>query len=279
MLFVTDAGDSTGVTGLSAGVVGLTVNADCTLSVAWSRALGGNSYPNSTPTVANGVVYVGEGNGGLVHAYDARTGTELWNGGGSIGSSTFAAPSLGDGKVFVGSWAGGGDADGGIIRAFAPSSSPSSVTLLGDSTLEPNVDSNPIGKAEAFQATASASGTLASLWLYLDSTSTATKVVLGVYSDNGGHPGTLLAQGGSTALASGTFNKITVPVTQITAGTTYWFALLAPVSGTIKYRDLSHGPCKSESSSQTTLTTLPVTWVTGSTYTDCPVSGYGSTGS
>ena len=62
MLFVTDAG--AGVPGVEAGIVGLAIQPDCTLAVAWSAHLGGNSDPNSTPTVANGVVYVGEGNDG-----------------------------------------------------------------------------------------------------------------------------------------------------------------------------------------------------------------------
>src|SRR5262249_6045836 len=71
MVFVSDAGG--GVPGIAAGIVGLKVQADCTLQVAWSAALGGSAQPNSTATVANGVVFVGEGNGGRVHAYDAPT--------------------------------------------------------------------------------------------------------------------------------------------------------------------------------------------------------------
>ena len=49
------------------------VQPDCTLAVSWSHPLGGNGQQNSTPTVADGVVFVDEGDGGRVFAYDART--------------------------------------------------------------------------------------------------------------------------------------------------------------------------------------------------------------
>jgi outer membrane protein assembly factor BamB len=120
MVFVTDAGP--GVTGISAGVVGLHVKDDCSLEVAWSAPLGGNAQPNSTPTVANGVVYVGEGNGGQVHAYDATNGDELWSGGGP--AATYAAPIVAAGTVFAGSWDGFDPSDNGTVRAFAPPSPP-----------------------------------------------------------------------------------------------------------------------------------------------------------
>jgi outer membrane protein assembly factor BamB len=118
MVFVADAG--AGVNGVAAGAIGLRVNADCTLSVAWSAALGGGGAPNSTPTVANGVVFVGTGSTGAVQAYNAQTGAALWSSG-ALGS-TFAAPSVGDGKLFVGSWDGSGTSSLGTIRAYTPAS-------------------------------------------------------------------------------------------------------------------------------------------------------------
>jgi outer membrane protein assembly factor BamB len=129
MVYVTDAG--AGITGVAAGVVGLKVQSDCTLKVAWSAALGGNSQPNSTPTVANGVVFVGEGNGGRVHAYDATTGAHLWDSGAASGGATYAAPIVAEGKLFIGSWNGTGTADAGTVRAFAPSAM--SVTMTAPS--------------------------------------------------------------------------------------------------------------------------------------------------
>ena len=45
------------------------------------------------------------------------------------------------------------------------------------------------------KTTASASGTVTSLSVYVDASSNATKLVIGIYSDKSGTPGKLLAQG------------------------------------------------------------------------------------
>jgi outer membrane protein assembly factor BamB len=560
MLFVSDAGP--GANGALGGIVGLNISTSCTLQVAWSKSLGGSGSPNSTPTIANGVVFVGEGLTGKVHAYDASNGTELWNSGTTSygGVATFAAPIVAQGNLYVGSW--GNFSGGGIVGAFSlnptaqtlsvsptslsftavqggsnPASStvnvtnsgtgalsftaasdsawltalpasgntpqaltiavntnglaqgtytghitvtssgaqgspatitvtltvtavstlssvslnpttvvggsnsngtvtlsapaptggaavglssnspsavvPTSVTvaagattatftatttavtastpvtisgtygvtrtagltvnpptlasvafnppsvvgggnstgtvtltgiapaggatvalssnnsavqvpasvlvaaggttanftattsvvtvstiatitgqlgatqtgtltvtpvtrtvLFGDQSIESQRDSNALGVAEAFQSTASASGTLSSLLVYLDTTSTATRVYLGVYADNAGHPGTLLSQGSSTSLTKGAWNTIPTTGATITAGTKYWIAILGTTSGTPVFRD-GRGGCKSESNRTTGLTALPGTWTTGTVYSDCPLSAYG----
>jgi outer membrane protein assembly factor BamB len=116
MLYITDAGP--GVTGIAAGVVGLKVTSSCTLQVAWSNPLGGSDTPNSTPTIANGIVFVGEGNTGIIHAYDAKTGSQLWQSGSSYaGKATFAAPTVAGGKLYVGSWTS--FSGGGVVGAFS----------------------------------------------------------------------------------------------------------------------------------------------------------------
>jgi outer membrane protein assembly factor BamB len=477
MLFVTDAGP--GINGVLAGVVGLSVTSSCTLQVAWSNTLGGSGSPNSTPTVANGVVFVGEGLTGEVHAYDSASGTELWNSGNTAytAAATYAAPIVAQGNVYVGSWSN--FSGGGQVGAFSLSSStpvlsvnpgslsfnaiqggsnplPSSITvtntgggtlnftaasdsptwlsvsptagtapqtpqisvnigglaqgtyngnitvtatgasgspakipvtltvtppaapvlavspttlsfsgtqgganpnpatvnvtntgggtlsftavsdsnwliinpssgsapqtlqlsvnivglaqgsymghvnvtasgaqnspqtvtvtltvaaagtlLFGDQTIETQRDSNAKGIAEAFQTTANVSGTLNLLTVYLDASSTAATVYVGLYSDNAGHPGTLLTQGSKTSPTAGTWNTIAVPATAITGGTTYWLAILGTTSGTPYFRDRTHGSCKGEVNSQANLTSLPTTWTSGAVYSDCPLSGYG----
>jgi hypothetical protein len=119
MLFVTDAGP--GLTGINAGVVGLDINPApaCNLSVAWSVALPSvaDDQPPSPPTVADGLVFVASPNGGLVHAYDAATGTELWNSGAAISGATFAAPTVAAGTLYIGSWDGFAATNGGHLRA------------------------------------------------------------------------------------------------------------------------------------------------------------------
>jgi outer membrane protein assembly factor BamB len=134
MLYITDAGP--GVTGVSAGIVALKVTSSCRLQVAWSQPLGGNDTPNSTPTIANGVVFVGQGNSGVIHAYDAQSGTELWHSGSQYGAAaTFAAPIVAGGKVYAGSWSSfsGGGMVGGFSLNTVPvlSVSPSSLSFAG----------------------------------------------------------------------------------------------------------------------------------------------------
>lgn len=270
MLFVADRG---GVTGISGGLVGLTVTNACTLNVAWSVALGGSDLPNSTPTIANGVVFVGVGEGGEVHGYNALTGVELWNSGVQNGANTFGAPMIARGKLYFGSWNGFGATDGGSVYSFAPNPFPGPV-LGGDQTVEANVDFNPTGVAEAFPITATASGKVSALTIFLDSSSTATQMFAGLYADAGGHPGALLTQADLNAPSPGNWVTITLPTTDIVAGTPYWIAILGTGTGTLKFRDLTGGPCLAESNAQTGLTQLPVAWTTGSTAGTCPISGY-----
>lgn len=116
MLYLTTAGP--GVTGVAAGLVAMKITASCTLQVAWSNQLGGNDSPNSTPTIANGIIFVGQGNTGVIHAYNANTGTELWHSGTNYGSAaTFAAPIVAGGKLYAGSWSS--FSGGGIVGAFS----------------------------------------------------------------------------------------------------------------------------------------------------------------
>jgi outer membrane protein assembly factor BamB len=100
------------------GLVALRVGPDCLLHTAWQRPLGPNgTTTESSPTVANGVVYFADGLGGEVFAIDASDGRELWNSGGLVGGPVFAPPAVVDGRMYVASWDGD---TGGALIAFAP---------------------------------------------------------------------------------------------------------------------------------------------------------------
>src|SRR5262249_26302555 len=126
-----------------------------------------------------------------------------------------------------------------------------SILLFGDTATESQVDFNPAGTAEAFQTTAVASGSLGALLAFVDAGSTGRGMALGVYSDNAGHPGTLLSQVGSSALTPGAFNTLVAPSATIVSGTRYWIAILGTGSGTLRFRDRPGGACSSETSAQT----------------------------
>ncbi len=67
----------------------------------------------------------------------------------------------------------------GTMIASAPHAAAASITV-GVTTIEPSTDSDPAGMAEAFKATASTSGTVAALYVYLDSSSQTTNLVAGL---------------------------------------------------------------------------------------------------
>jgi hypothetical protein len=161
--------------------------------------------------------------------------------------------------------------DGGPIAVYGP-------PLLGDANVENTVDSNTAGTAEAFVTPAGYSGQMSRLHLYVDSSSTASQVVVGIYANRNGHPGILQKQAAITNLRAGTWNYIDVPSPSmpVTAWQRYWIAVLGPSgSGSIRFRDTVRGP-GSETSSQHNLTALPATWSTGKTWATGNPSAYGS---
>ena len=280
MLFVTDSGN--GAAGLPAGVIALSVSAapQCQLSVAWTFPLPNLGSTQSSPTVVGDVVLVGEGATGEVHALDAATGVELWNSGSTVTGNTFAAPSIGNGKVFVGSWTGSATGDFGVLRAFSLGTGGGTCTgstppvLAGSQTLQPGVDTNSAGSAEAFQVTAAACGTVNSLNLYVDASSAASPIVVGLYSDSAGNPGALLTQASLSAPVVGAWNKISVPPVGVTANKAYWIAVLGR-NGTVAFRDAAGGTnCVSQTSASSALTTLPATWAAGTQWNSCSLSAY-----
>jgi hypothetical protein len=146
--------------------------------------------------------------------------------------------------------------------------------LLGSSAIESAADGEPSGQAEAFQATATGSGSAVSLSIYVDSGNRATTLVAGLYSDANGHPGTLLNKGTKSAPTAGTWNKVTIAATALSSGKKYWIALMG-TGGTLRYRDGAGGPnCHSETYATNSLTTLPTTWRSGASWASCPLSGY-----
>ncbi|MGZ6675136.1 MAG: BACON domain-containing protein, partial [Solirubrobacteraceae bacterium] len=171
--------------------------------------------------------------------------------------------------------AGGSPRSVPVTLAVASAPPPPPTVLLGTATLQPNRDGVGAGTASAFRTVATATGSMGKLNVYLDSANRATRLVAGVYANAGGHPGRLLTQATLTSVTSGAWNALTVPKASIAAGTTYWIAVLSPSGrGTLQIRD-RFGGGRSETSSQGALSTLPLTWSTGQTWPDGPLSANG----
>jgi hypothetical protein len=101
-------------------------------------------------------------------------------------------------------------------RSLSPSGTPESVPdiavygppLLGDADVEKVMDSNPAGTAEAFATRVRFAGQLSRLHLYLDSASTARRVIVGIYADRSGRPGALQGQATVANVMSGSWNYV-----------------------------------------------------------------------
>lgn len=152
--------------------------------------------------------------------------------------------------------------------------------LVGNSSTTSSVtDSISQNVAEAFKKTATVTGKVTSVRVYVNSGSTSTRLVAGLYADNNGHPSALLAQGvlnNPTANSWNTVPLTTAPAPSVTNGSTYWIAILSP-TGILQFRDKVGGAAESsETSSQTNLTSLPSTWTTGTVLSEGPLAGYGA---
>src|SRR3954470_20176127 len=152
---------------------------------------------------------------------------------------TPAALSGGDHVVAVRSTDVAGNTDPSpATRSFTVAGPPPALSLLlGSAAVQPVADSVSAGSAEAFAATARASGSVSQVSVYVDVGNTAPSMVVGLYSDDDGHPGTLLTQGTRTGLTALGWNDVTVPRAALQSGERYWIALLGLGSGNLRFRD------------------------------------------
>ena len=227
-----------------------------------------NSANVTAATITSGTAYwiaILGTSGGKPYFYDQSTTT--CNSQTSSQSNLASLPST---------WSKGKSWNTCNISAYAVTGTSPATVMIGDQAVESNLDKNPAGQAEAFPAIANTSGSVATLNLYLDATSGSGPVYIGLYADNGkDHPGTLLGQGSTTSPVAGSWNQISIASSSITAGSRYWIALLGTQATSPYFHDRQTTACHSETSSQTTLTSLPATWTTGKTWNTCYISAYG----
>jgi Ca2+-binding RTX toxin-like protein len=208
---------------------------------------------------------------------------------GGVGAGNSEVSSTTGLSAMPATWTSGASFTDGNLSAWAagtvtvtpppPPPPPGLVVRVGNATTEAQVDTNAAGLAEAFKYTASSTGSVTALRVFLNSTNTAGTVAVGLYNNAAGnHPGTLLTTGTITGAVANAQNSVTVPGVAVTAGQVYWIAVLQPSasSGIIRFRDRAGvGAGSSETSSQSTLTALPNTWTTGTAFPDGLMSAVG----
>jgi hypothetical protein len=153
-----------------------------------------------------------------------------------------------------------------------------STVLLGDAVVESQSDFLAAGRAEAFELRAEASGLARAVHVYIGGGNAASTVIVGLYSNAGGHAGARLRAASAPVSGAGTWTTLPISKLGLVSGTTYWLAILGE-GGTLRYRDRAQGPCVSETSAHANLRIMPLSWKGGTVYADCPVSAYVSTAS
>ncbi len=150
--------------------------------------------------------------------------------------------------------------------------------LGGDTSVEPTPDGVAPHNADAYQFTASNSGTANQLSLYLDASSTATQVQVGLYSNDSSsgqnHPGTLLTSATIAAPVAGAWNQVTLAGVALTAGQTYWIALMDPTGASGLTVDIASGSGMAAESNNTVGSSLPATWTTTAQWGALKLSAY-----
>ena len=141
---------------------------------------------------------------------------------------------------------------------FVAGTASASSQLGGLSAVQPTMDSNPQGTAQAYQYVASRTGTTHTISFYVDSANTASAGLLGIYRNNGGDPGARLGRVAFTPHSG--WNTVTLSGVSIVRGHRYWLAEMG-TSGVLKYRD--HIEQEYSLPYSETRTGMPLNWVTG----------------
>lgn len=144
--------------------------------------------------------------------------------------------------------------------------------LLGDRTVEPRTHSNPPGVVQTFASRATRTGKVKTIFVYVAAGTRASRVIAGLYTNRGGSPASLVTSGFARAPRAGRWTRIAVRSAAVTAGRTYWIAMMGS-GGRLRFRDRRSGSCHSETSSARSRT-LAASWHIGQMRAVCPASTY-----
>ncbi len=125
------------------------------------------------------------------------------------------------------------------------------------------------GQAEAFRLQAGTTGVAGLAHVYISGKNAASTVIVGLYSDAHGHPGSLLSTGSAPASKANTWTAVSVAPFELTAGRTYWLAILG-TGGTLRYRDRWQGTCPSDMSAPGRAHHPAAYFRVGRSYANCP---------
>ena len=135
-----------------------------------------------------------------------------------------------------------------------------STFIVGDNNIETTVDFDGPGDFYLDKFTATATGTLNELDIYLDPADSSSKLLIGIYADSAGAPsGAPLAQGTISTPTPGAWNTVTGLSAAISNGVAYWLCVLFPgtATGTLRRRIVATGGTEIYAGNDPSATTLP----------------------
>ena len=158
-------------------------------------------------------------------------------------------------------------APGHALTVVAPSTTTTaSAALVGAQTAYSGKSVNGTGAAQDYAFTNATSGTVDTLHIHLAAVSTSDKAEVGLYSGTSSSASTRLGDCVITSPAASAWNACPIAAITITAGNTYWLAVLQPTgaTGTLAYSEgqVSRAPATYLSNSGN-LASLPATWTNG----------------
>ncbi len=162
-----------------------------------------------------------------------------------------------------------------LLANPATGTNPSTM-LLGTRQVGSHQSDLQPGRVEAFRFRARASGVAGVVDVYIDQGSTASALTVGIYSDAGDHPDSLLSEGSTPSPRAGAWNAVSMTPSSLASGKTYWLAVLGD-DGTLRYRNPPRRSCLSDASTRTHLHRLPGWWHRSMVHdrgTRCPISAY-----
>jgi hypothetical protein len=136
---------------------------------------------------------------------------------------------------------------------------------VGSASVGTAVDGNTAGRTQDYRVSASATEDVDRLSVYLDGSSTAKSVEIGLYqSASSTRAGARLARCVVAAPVANAWNRCSITAVSVTKDTTYWLAILHPSgsAGTIRYRNRT-GTGRTFGSSSSTLKQTPSRWSNG----------------
>lgn len=141
-------------------------------------------------------------------------------------------------------------------------------TLFGHATSASTVRDDSVNHAEAFRFVEQMTGTAQGITVFVPAHSTAKSLAVGLYSDRGGDPGSLLASNSKSIPDAGGWVTVPIKNTPLQKSTTYWTAVLGK-GGRLDTRNRESASCMGTTEAKRDLSALPQSWGRGFRFTDC----------